>query len=88
MLPRNKRQVDHADNVFVAGTTNYETGNLDKAGILIIKYNGSDGTELNRVVYRESVTGKLFECACGMWNCNRPHRCSDKRLNKWTLTSI
>ena len=32
--------VDHADNVFVAGTTNYETGNLDKVGIIIIKYNG------------------------------------------------
>jgi len=80
--------VDHADNVFVAGTTDYETGNLDKAGILIIKYNGSDGTELNRVVYRKSVTDKLFECACEMWNCNRPkwvhlHRRQGVQHHEW-----
>ena len=80
--------VDHADNVFVTGTTDYETGNLDKAGILIIKYNGSDGTELNRVVHRKSVTDKLFECACGMLNCNRPkwvhlHRRQGVQHHEW-----
>jgi hypothetical protein len=58
--------VDSADNVFVVGTTDYETGDKGKASILAIKYNGSDGEVLKHILYRKSSIDKLFEVGCGI----------------------
>jgi len=58
--------VDPANNVLVIGSTEYETGSKDKTGILMIKYDGSDGTELEYILYRKSLGDERFEVACGI----------------------
>ena len=58
--------INPAGDVLVVGTTDYETGSKDKAGILIIKYSGYDGTELKQVLYRKSINDERFEVACGI----------------------
>ena len=58
--------IDSDNNVLVIGSTDYETGGKDKAGILMIKYDGSDGTELKHILYRKSPNDERFEVACGI----------------------
>ena len=48
------------------GSTEYETGSKDKTGILMIKYDGFDGTELEYILYRKSLGDERFEVACGI----------------------
>jgi hypothetical protein len=58
--------IDSANDVLVIGSTDYETGGKDRAGILMIKYDGSDGTELKHILYRKSPDDERFEVACGI----------------------